>query len=57
MSAASNEEKTAAEATGQVGSSPAAQKPSAEEQTRRRAAIKPVTREEILAWRHEGHRY
>jgi hypothetical protein len=46
-----------------------AQENSAEEWTRRRATIdailalrdsgeiKPVTLEEILAWRHEGHRY
>jgi hypothetical protein len=42
---------------------------SAEEQARRRATIdailalrdsgeiKPVSRDEVLAWRHEGHRY
>jgi hypothetical protein len=47
----------------------AAQEISTDEQARRRAMIdamlalrdsgkiKPVTLEEILAWRHEGHRY
>ncbi len=47
---------------------PEAAEDEAEKQERRRAieamlalrdsgAIKPVTREEILAWRHEGHKY
>jgi prevent-host-death family protein len=51
------------------GNEPVARLAPLDEQARRRAVmeeilatrdsgkIKPVTREEILAWRHEGHKY
>ena len=51
------------------GNEPVARLTALDEQARRRAAIeailalrdsgqiKPVTTEEILAWRHEGHKY
>jgi len=51
------------------GNEPVARLAPLDEQVRRRAAmeeilamrdsgkIKPVSREEILAWRHEGHKY
>ncbi|WP_161915515.1 hypothetical protein [Methylosinus sp. C49] len=72
MSPASDDENSASRRIPSADRTPSrslARDLSAEEQARRRAAIdailalrdsgeiKPVTREEILAWRHEGHRY
>lgn len=67
-SSASNERQVAAEAMGREESRSSTQEISVDERARRRAAIdailalrysgriKPVTLEEVLAWRHEGHR-
>ena len=69
MSDASAEKKAEAVVASRKQAQAATQEISAEEQARRRTAIEailalrdsgkitPVTREEILAWRHEGHRY